>query len=159
VGFQTKRGDDLTVENIAFAPLGNPKEEKEERQMRYVNLGWEWAPKIGYFIGGLIIFFLIVMPLLKRLSAALSRPTPLRVRMGEAGGEGGEHPSPRKFTPIRSVGEIQAEIEAELNAEGISGAPEAQRRGLIKKRIQESTLSDAETVASLVRSWILEDGR
>jgi len=158
VGFQTKRGDDLTVENIAFAPLGNPKEEKEERQMRYVNLGWEYVPKVGYFVLGLIIFFAIVMPVLKRLSAALSRPAPLRVRMGE-GGEGGEHAGPRKFTPIKSVGEIQAEIEAELNAEGISGAPEAQRRGLIKKRIQESTLSDAETVASLVRSWILEDGR
>jgi len=57
------------------------------------------------------------------------------------------------------VGEIQAEIEAELNAEGASGAPEAQRRTLIKKRIQESTTGDAETVASLVRSWLIEDGR
>ena len=57
------------------------------------------------------------------------------------------------------MSEIQAEIEAELNAEGASGAPEAQRRGMIKKRIQESTLGDPETVASLVRSWILEDGR
>jgi len=160
VGFQAKRGDDLTVENIEFAPLGNPKEEKEERQARLMDIGWKLAPVVLWAILGLIIFFVVVMPMLRRLGAALSRPAPLRVRVGggEGGGEG-EHGSPRKFTPGRSVSEIQAEIEAELNAEGASGAPEAQRRGLIKKRIQESTVSDAETIASLVRSWILEDGR
>jgi flagellar biosynthesis/type III secretory pathway M-ring protein FliF/YscJ len=79
--------------------------------------------------------------------------------VGEGAAAEGEHPGPRKFTPVRSVSEIQAEIEAELNAEGASGAPEAQRRSLIKKRIQESTTADAETIASLVRSWIIEDGR
>ena len=159
VGFQAKRGDDLTVENIAFAPLGNPKEEKEERQQRLIDMGYRLAPAVLWSILGLILFFLVVLPLLKRLSAALSRPTPLRVRVGEGGAAEGEHPGPRKFTPVRSVSEIQAEIEAELNAEGASGAPEAQRRSLIKKRIQESTTADAETIASLVRSWIIEDGR
>jgi len=159
VGFQTKRGDDLTVENIAFAPLGNPREEKEAQKQQYIAWGRQLAPGVLYAILGVIVFFLVVLPLLKRLSAALNRPSPLRLRVGEAGGEGGEFPQPRKFTPVKSVSEIQSEIEAELNAEGASGAPEAQRRSLIKKRIQESTLSDAETVASLVRSWILEDGR
>jgi flagellar M-ring protein FliF len=158
VGFQAQRGDDLTVENIAFAPLDNPKEDQEAQREQYITWGRQLAPIVGYTILGLILFFLVVLPLLRRLSSALNRPAPLRVRVGE-GGEGGEHPGPRKFTPTKSVGDIQAEIEAELNAEGASGAPEAQRRGLIKKRIQESTLADAETVASLVRSWILEDGR
>ncbi|MGA2081769.1 MAG: flagellar basal-body MS-ring/collar protein FliF [Holophaga sp.] len=157
VGFQAKRGDDLTVENIAFAALTNPKEEKEAQRQQWVDMGWQLAPKAGYLILGLIIFFVVVLPLLKRLGSALNRPAPLRVRVGE--GPGGEAPAPRKFTPVKSVGEIQAEIEAELNAEGASGAPEAQRRTLIKKRIQESTTGDAETVASLVRSWLIEDGR
>ena len=134
VGFQAKRGDDLTVENIAFAALGNPKEDKEARQQRLIDMGYRLAPAVLWSILGLIIFFLVVLPLLKRLSAALSRPTPLRVRVGEGAGP-------------------------ELNAEGASGAPEAQRRSLIKKRIQESTTADAETIASLVRSWIIEDGR
>jgi len=159
VGFQAKRGDDLTVENIAFAPATNPKEEQDAQRQQYINMGWELAPKVGYFILGLIIFFVVVLPLLKRLGSALNRPAPLRVHVGGEGGEGGEFGSPRKFTPIKSVTEIQSEIEAELNAEGASGAPEAQRRTLIRKRIQESTLADAETIASLVRSWLLEDGR
>jgi flagellar M-ring protein FliF len=160
VGYQAKRGDDLTVENIAFAPLSNPKEEQDERRQRWIDMAWQLAPKVGYFIIGLIIFFLVVYPLLKRLSATLNRPAPLRVRVGENGNlEEGDAPVPRKFTPVKSVSEIQSEIEAELNAEGASGAPDAQRRTVIKKRIQESTVSDPETVASLVRSWIIEDGR
>ncbi len=158
VGFQAKRGDDLTVENMAFATLANPKEEKEAAWQEKVNWAQQLARPVMYFILGLVVFFLIVLPLLKRLSATLNRPTPLRVRVGE-GGAAGEPSAPRKFTPVKSMGEIQAEIEAELNAEGASGAPEAQRRTLIKKRIQESTASDAETIASLVRSWMIEDGR
>jgi hypothetical protein len=70
-------------------------------------MGWELAPKVGYFILGLIIFFVVVLPLLKRLGSALNRPAPLRIHVGEGGGEGGEH-SPRKFTPIKSVNEMLA---------------------------------------------------
>ena len=159
IGFQQKRGDELTVENMAFASTSNPKEEQEARQQRWINLGWELAPKVLWIILGLIVFFLIILPMLKRLSSALNRPAPLRVRVGAEGGAPGEPGAPRKFTPLKSMAEMESEIEAELNAEGASSAPEAQRRGLIKKRIQESTLSDAETVASLVRSWMIEDGR
>jgi flagellar M-ring protein FliF len=159
IGFQVKRGDELTVENMAFAPTSNPKEEQEAKRERLYNLGWEMAPKAGYIILGLVIFFLIILPMLRRLSSALNRPAPLRVRVGAEGGEGGTPSAPRKFTPLKSMAELESEIEAELNAEGASSAPEAQRRTLIKKRIQESTLTDAETVASLVRSWIIEDGR
>jgi flagellar M-ring protein FliF len=159
VGFQAKRGDDLTVENIAFAPLTNPREEQEAAKQARNDMIKEWLPFVIYAVLGLIVFLFVVLPMLKRLSAALNRPSPLRIRSGEPGAEGGEAPAPRKFTQVKSLGEIQAEIEAELNAEGASGAPEAQRRSMIKKRIQESTTSDAETIASLVRSWILEDGR
>ncbi len=53
VGFQAKRGDDLTVENIAFAPIGNPKEEKEERQQRLIDIGYRsWRrPCFGPSLG------------------------------------------------------------------------------------------------------------
>ena len=88
----------------------------------------------------------------KKLSSALNRPAPLRVH-----GEG--ESTPRKITQVKSMSELQAEIEAELNAEGVAGAPEAQRRQLIKKRIQETAFADPETTAQLVRSWMAEDGR
>ncbi|HNX95179.1 MAG TPA: flagellar basal-body MS-ring/collar protein FliF [Holophaga sp.] len=155
VGIQDKRGDQLTVENIPFASMTNPKEEAEARKQWWMDQGKQIAPIAIWFILGLIVFFLVVLPMLKRISAAINKPEPLRIH-GGAGAEG-EGGSPRKVTPSKSLEEMQAEIEAELNAEGAAGAPEAQRRQAIKKRIQESALGDPETAASLVRSWMLED--
>ncbi len=156
VGIQEKRGDQLTVENLPFAGLMTPIEK----------VAW-WQPLLDWFsanvlkifltIFGLVVFFMLVFPMLKKLSAALNKPVPLRIHAGEGGEPGAPASSPRRITPTKSVAELEAEIEAELNAEGAAGAPEAQRRQLIKKRIQESTGQDPETIASLIRSWMLED--
>ena len=156
VGIQEKRGDQLTVENIAFASTTNPKEEAEAKKQWWIDQGMRLAPVAMWLILGLAVFFFIILPMLKRISAALNRPAPLRIHGGEGAVEGG---SVKRFSPTKSFQELEAEIEAELNAEGINQAPEAQRRGLIKKRIHESATTDPETIASLVRSWMLEDGR
>jgi flagellar biosynthesis/type III secretory pathway M-ring protein FliF/YscJ len=65
----------------------------------------------------------------------------------------------RKNAQVKSMTEIEAEIEAELNADAAFSAPEARRRELIRKRLQEGSTEDPETMASLVRSWLLEEGR
>ena len=156
VGIQPKRGDDLTVENMAFAvPQENPKEAAEAKRQFWIDLARQFAPTLIWSALGLIVFFLVVLPMLKRLSAALNRPVPLRVASESSEGSA----SLRKPTPVRSMAEIEAEIEADLNAEGAMTAPEARRREVIRKRIQESAVEDPETIASLVRSWLLEDGR
>lgn len=157
VGIQDQRGDSLTVENLPFASVINPKEEAEARSAQRWDLVRTLVPYVVPTILGLAVFFLLVLPVLKKLSSAINRPAPLRVQ-GGAEGEGGSAAG-RRPTPTKSVAELEAEIEAELNAEGAAGAPEAQRRQLIKKRIQESANGDPETIASLVRSWMLEDGR
>jgi flagellar M-ring protein FliF len=163
VGIQPKRGDELTVENMAFATLQvNPKEEAEAKKQFWVDLGLKALPYAAWGIVGFIVFFMIFLPMLRRMSAAINRPTPLRVASAEGGevgiaGAGGG--STRKPVQVKSVSEIEAEIEAELNAEGAFSAPEARRRELIRKRLQESSHEDPETMASLVRSWLLEEGR
>ncbi len=157
VGIQEKRGDSLTVENLPFASAINPKEEAEARRQWWLDQIMRYAPAALWTLFGVILFFMVVMPMLKKLSAAINRPAPLRVQGSEEGPEGAA-PS-RRSTPTKSMAELEAEIEAELNAESAAGAPEAQRRQLIKKRIQESATGDPETIASLIRSWMLEDGR
>jgi flagellar M-ring protein FliF len=159
VGIQEKRGDMLTVENIAFASLVNPKEEAEQKSRERWDLINKFLPLVVWTVVGILVLFFIILPMLRRISAALNRPAPLRISEGGEGamGEGGA--PMRKFTPGKSLQEMEAEIEAELNAEGITSAPEAQRRQAIKKRISDTAITDPETVASLVRSWILEDGR
>ena len=157
VGINDKRGDQLTVENIPFASTNNPKEEAEARKQWWFDQGRALVPYLVPTILGVAVFFLLVLPMLKKLSAAINKPAPLRIQSGEGGGEEGAPAKARKITPTKSVAELEAEIEAELNAEGAAGAPEAQRRQLIKKRVQESTTQDPETIASLIRSWMLED--
>lgn len=158
VGVQAQRGDQLTLENMAFASTVNPKEEAAAKKQFWIDQAMKLAPIVGWAIFGAVLFFMVVMPMLKKLSAALNRPAPIRVQ-GAEGEEGGTGGGQRRATPVKSMSELQAEIEAELNAEGASSAPEAQRRQLIKKRIQETATGDPETAAQLVRSWMVEDGR
>ena len=163
VGIQPKRGDELTVENMAFATLQvNPKEEADAKKQFWVDLVRQFAPSVIYGIVGLAVFFMLVLPMLRRMSAAINRPAPMRVASadgGEASMAGSGGTSSRKPVQVKSMSEIEAEIEAELNADAAFSAPEARRRELIKKRLQESSHEDPETMASLVRSWLLEEGR
>ena len=163
VGIQPKRGDELTVENMAFATLQvNPKEEADAKKQFWVDLGLKALPYAAWGVVGFIVFFMIFLPMLRRMSAAINRPTPMRVASTEGGeasmaGSGGG--STRKPIQVKSMTEIEAEIEAELNADAAFSAPEARRRELIKKRLQDGSHEDPETIASLVRSWLLEEGR
>ena len=162
VGIQPKRGDELTVENMAFATLQvNPKEEADAKKQFWVDLGLKALPYAAWGVVGFIVFFMLFLPMLRRMSAAINRPSPMRVASTEGGeasmASGGG--STRKPVQVKSVSEIEAEIEAELNADAAFSAPEARRRELIKKRLQDGSHEDPETIASLVRSWLLEEGR
>ena len=164
VGIQPKRGDELTVENMAFATLQvNPKEEAEAKKQFWFDLGRQFLPSVIWGLVGFVVFFMFLLPMLRRLSAAINRPSPMRVASADGGGEaalmGGGGSSPRKPVQVKSMSEIEAEIEAELNADAAFSAPEARRRELIKKRLQDGSNEDPETIASLVRSWLLEEGR
>ncbi|GLH73818.1 flagellar M-ring protein [Geothrix limicola] len=162
VGIQPKRGDELTVENMAFATLqANPKEEAEAKKQFWVDLIRQFAPSVIYAVVGLAVFFMLILPMLRRMSAAINRPAPMRVASadGEASIAGSGSGTPRKPVQVKSMTEIEAEIEAELNADAAFSAPEARRRELIKKRLQDGSQEDPETMASLVRSWLLEEGR
>jgi flagellar M-ring protein FliF len=160
VGIQPKRGDELTVENMAFATLQvNPKEAAEAKTQFWFDLARQYAPGFIWGIVGLAIFFMLILPMLRRMSAAINRPSPMRIASSE-GGEAGMASSPtRKPVQVKSMSEIESEIEAELNADAAFSAPEARRRELIKKRLQGGSQDDPETMASLVRSWLLEEGR
>ena len=160
VGIQPKRGDELTVENMAFAtPQVNPKEESDAKKQFWIDLIRQFAPSVVYGIMGLAVFFMIILPVLKRLSSALNRPTPMRVASAEGTEGSSSGGGTRKPVQVKSVAEMEAEVEAELNADAAFTAPEARRRELIKKRLQDSTHEDPETIASLVRSWLLEEGK
>ncbi|HWQ08458.1 MAG TPA: flagellar basal-body MS-ring/collar protein FliF, partial [Holophaga sp.] len=104
VGIDPKRGDQLTVENLAFASTVNPKEEAAAAKQKWIDLAWQLAPTLGWAILALIIFFMVVLPMLKKLSSAINKPAPLRIQ-GVEGEEGGALRT-RKITPTKSVAEL-----------------------------------------------------
>lgn len=152
VGFNATRGDQITVENMAFAPVTSPVEEAEAKKRQWLDLGMSLLMPLFWIIVGLLVLFKLVLPMLRRLSEAINKPAALTLASAELA-------SAPKVSPVKSMAEMEAEIEAELNAAGASQAPEAKRREMMRKRIQEGSLSDPESMAALVRSWILEDER
>jgi flagellar biosynthesis/type III secretory pathway M-ring protein FliF/YscJ len=146
---------------MAFATLQvNPKEAAEAKTQFWFDLARQYAPGFIWGIVGLAVFFMLILPMLRRMSAAINRPSPMRIASSEGGEAGMASSSPtRKPVQVKSMSEIESEIEAELNADAAFSAPEARRRELIKKRLQGGSQEDPETMASLVRSWLLEEGR
>ena len=93
--------------------------------------------------------------MLKRLLAVLFPAAPPAAGAGDRAR--GRLDTPRKVTPAKTLAQLEAEIEAELDAEAAATAPETLRRAEILQRLQEATHGDAEAMAALVRSWMLED--
>ncbi|MDR0498294.1 MAG: flagellar M-ring protein FliF [Holophagales bacterium] len=148
-GIDNARGDIVNVATINFAPTINPMEEVAAQRQRWMELAKILAPFV-------IIFFAVIAWLIykfvtreKKVELELE-PEPILVEEEEVE-EMGEK------THTKTLAELKAEIEQEINAESASQAPEAQRREVIKQRINEIVLSDPENAASLIRTWLVDD--
>jgi len=95
--------------------------------------------------------------MLKRLLYAFLPSAPPAARGGDRSRERAELNTPRRTTRAKTLADLEAEIEAELDAEAAAVTPETERRTQILQRVQEATDGDAEAMAALVRSWMLED--
>ncbi len=155
VGLDTARGDQLTVENIAF-------EETPVEDVAPAPSGWQqYAPKftpelgmqalrvVGVLVLGLVAIFVVLRPMMK---AAFSAPARAVAAVAAA-------PAPvaaAAITPSgRSVADLEGAIEAELDANEIPQSG-ALRLPALTKRISRKADEHPEAVAKLVRSWLTE---
>lgn len=149
VGLDAQRGDQLTVENIAFGEL--PVEELPPS-------GWlqqitpqvtEYAPLAVRMLVVLMIGSLGFFGLLRPMVRA-SFPQPAL---------------PEAIVPMglpqvaRTVEDLEGEIEAELDANSNPQTVEARRVPVLTKRIAKRADAEPEQVARLVRSWLVEEER
>jgi flagellar M-ring protein FliF len=150
-GIDNARGDIVTVDSLSFAPTANPQEEVDARRQYWLDLARVLSPFAIILIGfiGWLVYKFITRP--KEIPA---EETAL-IQVEELEDEGDimeEKPQAPK-----TLAELKAEIEAEINAENAENAPEQQRREIIKERIIEIVASDPETAASLVRTWLIDE--
>ena len=149
-GIDNSRGDIVTVSSLEFAPTTNPQEEEAARRQNLIELAKILAPfaiLLIAFIGWLIYKFVT------REKVVPVEEEPALISIEEVDGE----EMVDKPAPPKTLAQLKAEIEQEINAENASQAPEAQRREVIKQRISEIIISDPENAASLVRSWLVDD--
>ena len=159
VGLDADRGDQLTVENIAF----------EETPMDEAPTATGWWQRVvapqgqqdglrttimeGARVGAVLIiaimaFFFILKPM---ASNALRLPEAQLLPVAALAGGG--------LGPIRTVADMEGEIEAEIQAGVDSKSGENRRLPVLTKRIARAADQQPEHVARLVRNWLTEEDK
>ncbi|MGE0463721.1 MAG: flagellar basal-body MS-ring/collar protein FliF [Vicinamibacterales bacterium] len=149
VGLDPARGDQLTVENIAFGdqsvveqPPAGPLWRELPRQVA------PYAPqilRIAAVVG--IALLALVMILRPMMRAVIAAPA---LQAAAAVGAPGQTP--------RTVAEMENAIEAELDA-ALPESAEARRLPVLSRRIARRAEEQPEDLARLVRSWLTEEER
>lgn len=148
IGLDASRGDQLTIENVAFdEPLSD--DSTPGVLQRYSPQIWEGSRMVIVGLLGLIALMVFVRPLLARagvqapviMAAAAPVPAPL-----PAGGG------------LRTVAEIEQEIEQQLDAAAASRL-EARKLPALTRRVGTMSAQNPENVAKLLRSWMAEQER
>ena len=144
VGLDTERGDQLTVENVAF---DEPEVEDETPPSIFVR----YAPQINevgrlvtVLIVGLVGFFFVLKPLLKAGG--------VRARVYE-------QPQLVEVNGPRTVADLESEIEAQMDAQELEKASENRRLPVLTRRVSSIAKKDPDQVAKLLRGWIREAER
>ena len=146
VGFDADRGDQLTVENIAF-------EETPVETVAAPGMWQKFGPQVmdgvrvlGIVALGALALFGVIRPMVKGSLAA-----------GAAGGataKGGAAVMAKAGVGgARTVQDLEAEMDAHLSVAG------PQRMPVLTKRVAALTQREPENAAHLLRTWLAEDER
>lgn len=154
VGLDTNRGDQLTVENIAFSDSLD-----EAPPSSWTERVGPWATElmkvVAVLVLGILAFIFFVRPIVKQTTMALAPPrlSTAVVGAGDAGDTLGVGPQALPKT----IEDLEGEIEAKLDAEAARHADP--RSNVLTRRVQRLAEQNPEYAAKLLRSWLTEDAR
>jgi flagellar M-ring protein FliF len=141
VGIDTARGDQLTVENVAFDPSAAEEPAPPSFVERYGDNFRETGKLLVVLVLGLLAFLLVVRPLMKRSLSGVPLPQVREVL-------------PQQLP--KTVEQLQGEIEAQLQAaEAQAGQP--RKMTALAKRLTGLAQKEPENAARLVRTWLAEE--
>lgn len=165
VGLDTSRGDQLTVEQMSFdEPLA---EEVKAPSIvdRIAPQVTEWS-RLGV-IAAIAIFAILVVvrPLMRRAAPtappAITElvPAPATTEVGMATAlPPGAGALAATGPPVRSIEDMEHEIEHQLDAETSDLGVDAFRVPVLTRRISQMANKEPENVARLMRTWMRERG-
>lgn len=176
VGYNEKRGDTVTLENMPF--FSEPAVEEERVAVPwYVKYQTYLMPAMKYtafLLLFLLAYLLLVRPVRKRVFQSIASVTPALTKgQGQARqiGAGGAKPQAgttaapeQKAAAALAAAPTQAlsattfdeDIEQELLREAEAAGAGSKKYEVLKKKVIEHANKDPEQVSQLVRSWIHE---
>jgi flagellar M-ring protein FliF len=146
VGLDATRGDQITVENVAFDDNSEPMPEPTLMERYGDPVIQNLAPLVVLILGlGALLF--VVRPIMRAVLPPREKKAAVTVDTA---------PLPAATPPVKSIEEIEGEIEAQLDAKA---APQLQDRKtpVLQRRVAKIVTDEPENAARLVRSWLLED--
>jgi flagellar M-ring protein FliF len=143
VGLDATRGDQITVENVAFDDASEPMPEPTFVQRLVPELQQYGGPAVVLILGLAALLF-VVRPMVKGIFKTEKRPSPTETA-----------PLPAA-APVKSIEEIEGEIEAQLDAKSAAQLQD-RKTPVLQRRVAKIVTDEPENAARLVRSWLLED--
>jgi flagellar M-ring protein FliF len=143
VGLDATRGDQITVENVAFDDANEPMPEPTFVQRLVPELQQYGGPAVVLILGLAALLF-VVRPMVKGIFKTEKRPSPTETA-----------PLPAA-APVKSIEEIEGEIEAQLDAKSAAQLQD-RKTPVLQRRVAKIVTDEPENAARLVRSWLLED--
>jgi flagellar M-ring protein FliF len=143
VGLDATRGDQITVENVAFDDVGDPMPEPTFVQRLVPELQQYVAPIVVLILGLAALLFVV-------------RPMVRGIFKSERKKEAAETAPLPPMQAVKTIEEIEGEIEAQLDAKS---APQLldRKTPVLQRRVAKVVQDEPENAARLVRSWLLED--
>lgn len=151
VGLEPDRGDQLTVENVAFDEPVVVEPPPAPFYERYSPQIWEGGRLVTVLAIAMLAFFMFIRPMFRRVG--LKPVTAVAVDTAAA-----EAVSAPTSTGLRTVAEMESAIDAELDALTAKYA-EDRRLPVLTRRVSSVTVNEPENVAKLLRSWINDQDR
>jgi flagellar M-ring protein FliF len=148
VGLEPERGDQITVQNVSFeeTPVDEPAPMTTIQQItQYRDQIWEGARIGAVVVLGLLAMIFFVRPLMQRLNAGAAGHQQAMALAGPG-------------QPLRTVADLESEIEAQLDASAQQRA-DGRRLPVLARKVSSMSAKEPENVAKLLRSWINEGER
>lgn len=143
-GFLADR-DQLSIQNFQFKPLVSKRTQASLETGLLLDYIRDWTPRLFQIL--LFIFFVMLgVSLFRRFVAPILQQAQLEEPAISAALPSG---------PPKTVAELESELEQEIE----SSIPSAQlsKAEIMKKRLVEMTNQEPDTIAGLVRTWLIED--
>jgi len=173
VGLDASRGDQLTVENVAFDEPVSEEAPPPNLLDKFTPQLQEGSKVVSVLLVVLLTFLLVVRPMLRKAGllpekrrkpgraerAALKAAAKAEEAVASATAEAAARASMPSLPKPRTVADLESEIEAQLEAEEHAKASENRRLPVLSRRVSSMSLKEPENIAKLLRTWMQEGQR